>query len=91
MLVLPACLHTPESLPAVVPPGLPPNRSLDVRKKVVDRRTAAVAGGDRGAKTKKRVRFCAFDLSTIDMPTDGLEDSDVAGERWVVEVPGPAS
>lgn len=38
----------------------------------------AVGGGD--VNKKKRVRFGAFDLSTIDMPTDAIEDSDVAGE-----------
>lgn len=43
---------------------------------------AAAAGG----KKKKGVRFCAFDLSTVDMPTDAIEDSDVAGRLLVLLV-----
>ncbi|CAM9735965.1 unnamed protein product, partial [Laminaria digitata] len=42
---------------------------------------AAATTPGRGVKKKKRVRFCAFDLSTIDMPTDGIEDSDVAAKE----------
>lgn len=37
---------------------------------------AMVAGN---AKPKKRVRFCAFDLSSVDMPSDAIQDSDVPG------------
>lgn len=41
---------------------------------------AAAAKAATGGSRKKRVRFCAFDLSTVDMPTDAVEDSDVAGK-----------
>ena len=37
--------------------------------------TAVGAGGAR-----KRVKFCAFDLSTVDMPCEAIQDSEVPGE-----------
>lgn len=71
-------------------------------RKVVGKRSAMAGGrgggGGGGARgggviTKKSVRFCAFDLSTIDMPTDAIEDSDTAGGREAYRpaegVPGP--
>ncbi|CAM9304642.1 unnamed protein product [Ectocarpus sp. 6 AP-2014] len=41
---------------------------------------AAKAAKAAGGK-KKGVRFCAFDLSTVDMPTDAIEDSDAAAKE----------
>lgn len=52
--------------------------------------TAAAAGaasaGGGGGKKKKRVRFCAYDLSTVDMPSDAIEDSDVAGVAFFFSI-----
>ncbi|CBJ28034.1 hypothetical protein Esi_0089_0094 [Ectocarpus siliculosus] len=42
---------------------------------------AAAAAKAAGGKKKKGVRFCAFDLSTVDMPTDAIEDSDAAAKE----------
>lgn len=45
----------------------------------------AARGAAGGGGKKKRVRFCAFDLSTVDMPSDAIKDSDVAGELLKTE------
>ncbi|CAN0504495.1 unnamed protein product, partial [Ectocarpus sp. 12 AP-2014] len=42
---------------------------------------AGTAAKAAGGKKKKGVRFCAFDLSTVDMPTDAIEDSDAAAKE----------
>ncbi|CAN0503694.1 unnamed protein product, partial [Ectocarpus sp. 12 AP-2014] len=42
---------------------------------------AGAAAKAAGGKKKKGVRFCAFDLSTVDMPTDAIEDSDAAAKE----------
>eukprot|EP00904_Undaria_pinnatifida_P009783 jgi/Undpi1/5935/HiC_scaffold_2.g01209.m1 len=73
---------------AVAAAAAPDVLAVDMGKKAIVKRPTAVAvgggmmavgGGD--VNKKKRVRFGAFDLSTIDMPTDAIEDSDVAAKE----------
>eukprot|EP00903_Cladosiphon_okamuranus_P007116 g6914.t1 len=42
---------------------------------------AAAAKAKAVAATRKRVQFFAFDFSTVDMPTDAIEDSDTAAKE----------
>lgn len=37
---------------------------------------------------RKRVRFCSFDFSAVDMPWDTADDSDLSGVRVMEKIEG---
>lgn len=55
-----------------------PSRKLSEKKGSGNKRAKVALAA---ARVKKRVKFCAFDLSAVDMPCEGFQGSELAGGR----------